>query len=173
MQKPILTIIILCSFLILGIAFLWLPLWRDFRQARLSIRESQEQLQNKEEYFSKLESLDQELRSRQEEMAKVTAALPSSQNSYDIVVFIEKTASRNGLVVQKMELGAASRVEEGSEIFKTAVDFSLLGPYPAFRSFLAELEKTSRLIEVETIIFSNPTPQGIFTFAFRVITHSY
>jgi Tfp pilus assembly protein PilO len=155
------------------IIFFWWPKYQDFNNLRFEVREKKIQLENKEQYFSKLEGYSLKLKEYSSELSKINSALPEDPGIPDLFHFLEKTGSQNGLALEKVHLGKISPLEQNSEIKKTSLDLSFSGSYPAFKSFLSIVEKNARLIGVESISFSTPAKGEIFTFDLTIKTYSY
>jgi Tfp pilus assembly protein PilO len=177
MERPIILYIIFISLLlILGITFFWLPQYRELSDLRLKVAEKKEELRNKEQYFSRLDELAERLRAFDQELAKIESALPLSPDIAETFHFIDATASKNGLILGKTNIGRTIPLELGKEgsMMKTQLSFSVFGSYQALKSFLSELQTSSRLIFAEAISLKEPEErEGIFSFDFIVRTYSY
>lgn len=173
MQKPILYILVFSALLILDFFFVLLPQYQAFSDLRAEVKGKTEELRNKEEYFSQLESISEELKKYASELAKIESALPLTPNIPNTLNFIGRRAQQSGLVLQRSDIGKIQRLQEESPIIKTVLTMSFSGSYPAFRNFLSKVQQSSRLIEVEEISFTSPPTGEIFSFDLKVHTHSY
>jgi Tfp pilus assembly protein PilO len=173
MEQKILISVSLSILLILGIIFLWWPKYQDFNNLRFEVRKKEVQLENKEQYFSELEGYSLKLKGYSSELSKINSALPENPGIPDLLLFLEKTGSQNGLALEKVHLDKISPLEQNSEIKKISLNLSFSGSYPAFKSFLSMVEKNARLIGVESISFSTPAKGEIFTFDLTIKTYSY
>lgn len=172
-QKPIFYTVIFVVLLVVGVLFLWLPQYTDFSNTRAELSAKNVELQNKQEYFLKLQGLSQKLQEHQQELAKVKAGIPSQADTSDTLNFIAATGSQNGLILRNVNIEKTVRVEEWSDIMKTSVEVVFSGTYPAFKNFLTELQSSSKLIGVEEISFKQPEQGEIFTFNLKARMHSY
>lgn len=173
MQRPILTILVILLLLALGIVILWLPQYRDFNDLRLEIKGKKAALETKEQYFSNLERTARRLQEYSSEVSKIDSMLPLSPAVSGLLNFLTKISSENGLLLQRFEAENISPLEAGSDIFKIPLTISVVGPYPAFKNFLAKIQASSRLLEVERVSFSAPATGVIFSFDLKIRTHSY
>ena len=140
---------------------------------KVAIKEKKAELQNKEEYFSELQSLSNKLKDYSSELSKTDAALPAAPGIPDLLNFIGKISSQNGLILQKVNLDSVSPLEEESKILKVSMYLTLSGSYPAFKNFLSSLQKNARLVEVESASFLTPAEGEIIPFDLKIKAYSY
>ncbi|MBZ9571757.1 type 4a pilus biogenesis protein PilO [Patescibacteria group bacterium] len=185
MPRLITAIICLFLTLILGFFIIW-PKYQDLRDLKLEIKTRETELNYREEYFSDLNKISEELKKYEAELSKINDALPDDPSLPSLLNFLEKASSQNGLVFKK--LGSFSTVSlkkptrtatpseqqplSPSEIKETRLGFEVSGSYSALKNFLSTLEKSARLIEIETISFSFEEGE-IFSFALEIKTFSY
>lgn len=172
MQK-IFPIILISFLLIFGIIFFWWPKYQEFSNSKIELNEKKDELRNKEKYFSELERLSLKLKEYTAELDKIDSVLPQNPGITDLLNFLEKESSQNGMVLEKVNLENVSPLGKESEIFKVPLSFSVSGDYPAFKNFLSVLQKNARLIDVESISFSSPGKGEVFSFDIRIKAHSY
>lgn len=173
MQKTIVNTAIIFICLIIGVIFFWWPKCKDFNNLRLNVEEKKTELANKEKYFSELNEVSSKLKEYSTELSNIEAALPSTSTIPELVNFISKKSSQNGLILENVNVEGVSPTEINSKIKKISLSLSLSGFYPAFKSFLYSLQKNARLIEVNSIVFSEPLQGEIFTFNLKIKTYSY
>jgi Tfp pilus assembly protein PilO len=167
-----------------GLFLVW-PKYQRFNTLKLEIEAREIELRYIEEYFSKLNQLSQELKKYENQLSKIDLALPpdSSLTLISLVDFVQKASSQNGLVFKK--LGSFSitlpkpvltpgshRVQPLSKIKEISLDFEVSGSYFALKNFLDTLERSAKLIEVESISFSSKKEE-ISTFDLKIKTFSY
>ena len=184
-------LILISLLLILGIIFFWWPKYQEFGDLKIKLKERKTELENKDKYFSELERLSQKLKEYVSELSIVDSALPGTFGIPDLLNLLQKEASQNGLVLEKVNLESVSSLEgeenkfssspssakadsvKESKIIKIPVSFSVLGKYHAFKNFLQSIQKNARLIEIESISFSSPQKDDVFSFELMIRTHSY
>lgn len=153
---PIISILLLLVLIIAGI-FVWYPKLEEFRGLGLDLKAKQETLQQKEEYFTKLESLEEQLASYEQEFQKINSALPEdvSKAKADILEFIQKASIENGLVLKKTTLSKVAIPKKGEKVFpEIYLTCALSGSYDAFKNFLNAIGNSSRMIETVDIKIS-------------------
>jgi len=159
--------------LILGAGFVWWPKCEEFRWLKSQLEIKEKAIIQKEEYFSKLNTLSKELEGYQEEIAKIESALPDEVSEADFFNFIQKTSSENGLIFKEIySVKISSSKKDGKEISEVSFSISLFGSYLAFKNFLSVIYQSSRLIEVDSIKFSSPPEKkDLFDFDLTLVAH--
>lgn len=152
--------------------FFGLPKYREFSDTRLELKEKKAELENTKKYFSELETLSDSLKASAPELAKIDSALPQEPSIPDLLNFLQKVSSQNGLILEKFDLNRISP-EEKSNVKNISLNLSLQGSYQSFKNFLFSLQRNSRLVEAESIRFSSLEKSGLFTFNLSVKTYSY
>jgi len=169
------------------IVFIWLcvfatvffvswPRYQELKNNQAKIVEKEVELQYKEQYFRDITDTAKELTQYKEELLKVDSILPSDTSIPALFSFLQTAASQNGLTLEGLSLSAVSEVSgaEGLGVKEISVGLSVSGSYSSLQSWLSTLEKTSRLIEVETISFSAPQEADKpFSFNLAIKTHSH
>lgn len=189
-KKLIITIIILCLSFVIGLVFCF-PKFQQTRAAQQQLTLKEAELEKKKAYFEEIDILSEKLKQYPEELAIVDFALPDDFSLPFLFDFFEKIISKNGLsltnISQSSVSGSTSRSsgssaeneileneELGNELEESRTILSLTGSYSSFQNFLYYVEKSARLIEVETVSFSLPQ-EGSSTVKFnlKVKTSSY
>ena len=173
MQKVIINIFIIFLCLILGVIFFGWPEYKNFNNLKLEIEQRKAELENKKKYFSELDSISLKLKEYGSELSKIDSALPATPIAPDLINFLAERSSQNGLILEKIKLDKVSPLQQGSKIQKISLSLSLSGFYPALRSFVYSLQKSAKLVEVDSIMFSQSQPGGIFSFNLKIKTYSY
>ena len=171
MPKKIILFLLLII-LISAAAFFGLPKYQEFSALRLELKGKKTELENKEKYFSELKTLSASLKEFAPELAKIDSALPSGFLIPDLLHFLQKVISQNGLILEEFDFSGISP-EEKSNIKKISLNLSLTGSYQSFKNFLFSLRENSRLIDAESISFASPEKSGLSTFNLKVKTYSY
>lgn len=178
MQRSILIIIV--SFLILLIVggyFLGWPKYQEFEDKKLEVEGKDTEIKQKQEYLSKLEVFSDRLSEYSDELAEIDFALPTEPSIAALFIFFQKISSENGLILKDTDLGGLFSSETlgtpGERIQKMPFSISVTGSYPALKNFLSAVYRNTRLIEVNSISFSSPEEEGLFTFNLALETHAY
>ncbi|MBU6310627.1 type 4a pilus biogenesis protein PilO [Patescibacteria group bacterium] len=80
-------------------------------------------------------------------------------------VLVEKQTSPRATAERQVQIGPDERLYESMRI-----SFTVSGPYATFRSFLADLETSLRLVDVESVSFS-ATDSGVYDFTVSLRTY--
>lgn len=182
--------------LILGMILLW-PKYQELKILTFQVQEKETELQYRQDYLSQLSQISSEFKNYQKELAIIDSALPPEPSLPSLFDHLLKQASSAGLILKKIKLGSISQAKTstvsldekmGQEIQtvieerykEIEVDLELSGLYPAFKDFLLNLEKSARLIEIESFSYSSKkiekeelTKETPLLFEIRIITHSY
>lgn len=173
-QNPILLISIGCFIATIAIsALVLLPRFQDLEIIRKDIVRKQQTLQEERDFFSKIERYKREMNKYQEQLFKVASALPDDAETSlpSLFKFLQINSAQVGLILTEIGSFTISPVE-GKEIKKTQFSFQVIGSYDSFQAFLEILERSARIIKVESISFSEPE-EGLITFDIKVRVHSY
>lgn len=173
MQKTTISVIVLFVCLIAGVIFLWWPKYKDFNNLKLEIAGKKTELETKEKYFSELNNVSSKLKEHSLELSKIDSALPNPPIVPNLINFLAEKSSQNGLILEKVNLDKISSLEKNSKIQKISLSLSLSGFYPALRNFISVLQKSAKLIEIDSIIFSESKTGGVFSFNLKIKTYSY
>jgi Tfp pilus assembly protein PilO len=150
----------LISFLIvlaLGIGLIW-PKFQEFQRIKSELEEKTLEFESQQEYFSKLQKIDTELKNYEEGLKKIDSALPPFFSPPESLRFFQQAAAKSGLVLKTVKLIPESR----------RLNLLLLGSYPALKDFLSEIERSSKMIEVENISFSVASEKEPISFQITV-----
>jgi len=159
----------------LGI-FILIPKYQDYKNLERQVNETNTQLRNKEDYYSDIENNFQELNNYQEALAKVDSALPEDAFLPSLFRFLGNQASQSGLIMKDVKAGQAQLNQEGSEtsdVGVVPVSITLSGAYPSFESFLENVEKSARLIEVKTVAIKPGQQKDSLDFILSIKTQYY
>ena len=121
-------------------------------------------------------SIDEKLESynfiSQENVDRINKMIPSGAESMELVVQIDDMMRKNGLnltnidtkdfIDKKSVLGAAPQL--------LSLSIKARGSYESFRSFVEELEKSLRLIDVNSVKI-NPAGQNDYSFSVEAVSY--
>jgi len=178
-SRPLAIIIGLCLTLLLVAGFS-LPKYQNLKLLQLKVKEKEVELQTERKYFSEIDEAKEKLKKFEQELSKINSALPPDPYLPSLGNFLQIAASQNGLVLKKITSSSTNPLKEefikkgfSSEIKETGVNLTVAGDYPAFKNFLYNLEKTARLIEIESISFSGSEKEAPIDFNLKIKVYSY
>lgn len=147
--------IIISVFAFLIIILLVFPQYQNWKIASLRLTALKEDEKKQNEYFNNLRQIDRDLENYKDALDKIHTALPESSALPQLLNFIQKLASQNGLYFKK--IGAIETKEATqAQLKETKIEIALSGDYQGFKRFVSGLERSARLIEIENINFSYP-----------------
>lgn len=139
---------------IVSIFVLW-PLFQEFKAAQQNLANKRIELENKENYLSKLIQIKQQLEEYEKEIDNILAAVPSSPSLPSLFHHLQQLASEAGLVFEEIGSFSTAPSEDVPGLQTTSFNLKLVGPYSSIKNFLFSTEQSSRLIITENISFSS------------------
>lgn len=162
MSRIITTIIFLAA----AVAFFWLwtmPLFNDIS----ALDAEKASLDNALAKSKELQTLRDNLLSQynaisQDDLGRIDKLLPQQLESGDLITTIENRAKFHNLLLKNINISKVPQSGDSGEAFgalslpykSMPLSFVVSGRYDSFSSFLTELEKNLRLIDVEALSFS-------------------
>ena len=156
--KSITALLILVTIGTLVALVLW-PNFQEFNIIQKSIEAAEVELEGKQNYILSLDKLKVKLDENQESLAKIETALPDDPtvSSLSLSNYLQKITSQSGLILSEAKPFSVAEEKDSSGLRPITFDLKVSGSYPSFKEFLLILEKSARLIEVETISFETVT----------------
>ena len=171
MKNYLIYVITTLSLSILLIFVLVLPAYNDLNDLNNQVFEKEISLQSQQEYFKELENVADRIEGQEEALEKIRSAIPVGSDLANLMNYFQRSASKAGVSMENVSPALiASTI--GKKIHASKVNLVIAGGYPAFKEFLAIIEKSSRLIEVEDISFQSPTQESD-SFNFNLSTKVY
>jgi Tfp pilus assembly protein PilO len=113
-----------------------------------------------------------------EEITRLEKILPANVDTVNLAMNFDSIAARYGISIKSIRT-IESKVDTGSGIVQTTgskpyekvtVSFSFISTYANFRKFMADIEKSLRIIDVKSVSFQT-TESGIYEFQVSVQTY--
>jgi Tfp pilus assembly protein PilO len=162
------------SFLIViavAVLVLW-PKFQELQKLQGDIERERAEIQLKKEYVLMLDEAMAELESNKAEVSKIRTALPVNPSVPSLFNYLQRTASGSGLILTEISPFTVSSSVAFANLKQTVFTIKASGPYPSFKNLISTLEKSARLIEVESISLSSGQEES-FDFNLRLKTFSY
>lgn len=173
MSKPVINIVFIALALIFGIIFV-LPKYQELDRLWQNIGREEEELSKRKEDLQDLRNTAEELKSYQDQLAKINFALPPDPDLPALFDFLQKAASQSGLFLKSISHSATQPSSEIKGLEETSISLELSGSYLSLKNFISNyLEVTSRLIETESIAFSSNPEEGPRDFSLTIKVYSY
>jgi Tfp pilus assembly protein PilO len=185
MSKLYLAIFFIVAALTVG-GVLVLPKYQSLNTINKEIESREIELQSKVDYFTHIKGLESQLQEYEEPLAKINSALPNDPLLPSTFNYLQVTASQTGLIIEEVLVGSAyafgsqaqtrtsSVPAVESDIKATDISVSLSGSYQSLKSFISEIEKSARLIEIQKISFESPKEEdeGLFLFSISMVIYN-
>lgn len=121
------------------------------------IQEKKQELAARENYFKGLRSVSKGLEDYQSQLAKIKSALPEDPQPIVFYDFLQKSTSRSGLVLKSINYDLPGSESSGNQGLKIiSLNLGVVGTIDGFRSLLSILEKSTRIINIESFSFTSP-----------------
>ena len=165
---------------LLIIVYIVLPEFYNFNNFRKELETRNQEIKSIENYHKKINDTFNELKNYEENLEKINSALPDNYFSPSLLNYIQKTSAENGMFLKgaglataptkKAEVSAETETAE-PDIKENYVNITLIGSYDSFKTFLASIEKSSRMIETENILVK--IDEGTLNFILLLKVFSY
>lgn len=174
-MKRILLIPILIFGAFLVCLYLVAPNFQKFFTFRKEIQEKERILSGKKAYFEQLKKDDVKLADFQNELNKINSAVPQEPFLSSLLYFLQKKSSETGVVLASVGVPSIQAAAQGKqvEVKNYSLNLTLSGSLASFENFLKILEKSSRIIDVESFSFSIAKIGNIHNFTISIKVYSY
>ena len=187
------TPIILIGLAIAGFFMFTSPLYNDISELRTQVASYNEALNNSKALENERDKLTKKYNDlNPENLVKLQKLLPDNVDNIRLILEIEKVATPYGMVLKDVKYDATSKDAKGqagtAQTVNTAsaykdygtwnLAFSTEGTYDNFLSFLKDLEKNLRVVDIVSIQFSsntgigaNPSSSLVYKYSFIIKTY--
>lgn len=142
--------------------FLLLPKCQNLRDLQSKVQIKTGELREREEYYAGLKAIMDDLNYYRENLEKIGSALPVGADAAAMMDFAKNAAMNSGLAVKGIEYSGAAGTSAAPDVAADptlpevslknyTISLKLSGSYGNFKSFLAVIENSSRLITVESL----------------------
>ena len=156
---------------LLLIFVLVLPTYNSLGDLNSQIFEKEVSLQSQQEYFWELEDVADRIEGQEESLEKIRSAIPNGRDLANLMNYFQRSASKAGVSMDSISPALVASVK-GQKIRASKINMMISGGYEALKGFLAIVEKSSRLIELENISFQSPNERDDpFSFSISTKVH--
>ncbi len=162
--------------IIIAVAFLafWvvsMPLYDKVTANREALAERTTLLEGRSAIIASIRAITKQYIEHSADVERFASIVPPQKSAAEIVSAIETLATQNG--VQLTTLAVGPTLTQSQNPFQDqTVEIGINGAYPAFKSFLAALEKNIRVIDI-TSVDGSPTTENSPIIAFRIKGNAY
>lgn len=157
-NKPVSTVLLI----IITALFLFLFAIPEYKKSvglKAKIIQKQAEYNGKSVYYANISELVTDIKARQEALDKVDSSLPDEFSLSPLMYFFQQKAAESGLIsksilfaqVTPRTLVQPSSAAPGKEIKDIMFTLELVGNYQGLKNFIYALERSSRIIEVDSI----------------------
>ncbi|MBZ1356696.1 MAG: type 4a pilus biogenesis protein PilO [Candidatus Nealsonbacteria bacterium] len=169
-NKKTLTLFFLAT--LIGL-FVIIPLYQKYLLEGSKLSAEEEKLEIEDRSLEVLRAAEIDLREYQEELGKVRKALPDNPSVASVVSFIEERVRAHGLIFSEIQPFTVSSYPDRGQLKETIISLKIEGAtYPQMKRFLESLEKSIKIIVVESISFELGEEER-FSFDLTLKTYSY
>lgn len=148
-----------------GMILAW-PKYQEYQAQSSLVLGKQTDLETRQEYFKNLAESSAELNNYGPNLAKIESALPDDAKVSTLLDFLESSSMQAGLILKVIDYsfsggnqptivpGSAQTQPVAKSLKPFYVTFTLSGPYQSWKNFLSSVEKTSRMVEIQSVQIS-------------------
>jgi len=152
MKRPLIIAISFYIALALVIGLI-VPKYKDLKAVQGKIAKANLELQYKHDYFSLLGSISEQFKQYEDQLSKIDSAIPAEMSALDVFNFISDASLQNGLILKEIMVEKSVSAKDSPRVKENYINFAVSGSYPSFKNFLSVLEKSARIIQIESISF--------------------
>lgn len=153
--------------------------YAEIKQAKLDIIDYEEALKQSRDILDKREVLLEKYKAfKKEDLDNLKKLLPDHIDNVQLILDLNNIAKKYGMTLKtiKVETGPDSAFESGNQTGKTAfgaitVSFKVSSDYETFVSFLQDVEKSLRIVDVTDLTFTSPDKTTNYDFGITIKTY--
>lgn len=169
-----LAIVVILLLLAFGLAvFVIWPDWQEFSRLAQKLDLEKERLAQMENYFAKLEEINERLKGYEDKKEQLDAALPSRLSVPEFFIYLQEASDRNGVILEDLASPSIGESKLRTGLKEASFSLSFKGQYSALKNLLSSFWRNAKLIEVDSMSFSAPGEGNIIDFNVKVRTYSY
>ncbi len=158
-NKPVSAIIIIIIALIILFLFT-MPKYQKYNESQKSLVQKQVEYSTKAAYYANIEKLIGNIQSKKDGLQKIDSALPPRFYFAPLVYFFGAKGLENGVTVKSITFSSIAPPTLSQTPSSIAFKINVSANYEHFKKFLASLDRSARLFEVNAISFSASANAG-------------
>lgn len=193
MTRILIGVILIFGIVVVGYVYLF-PEWQKFQGLKQETKDLQAINQELDVLTQNRDTLIEAInRISKDDLDRIDQSMPQGQQAASLLVYFESLAGKNGLALKSIDLSekvqsaaaagsGSSQPKPGGAVvpapqtsLSSIKDFPLtmhlIGTYDSFKGFLRALEKSSRIIDVKTVVFASSGVGGVFNFTVQAKTY--
>ncbi|TFB07954.1 hypothetical protein E3V08_05935 [Candidatus Atribacteria bacterium MT.SAG.1] len=146
---------------LLATVYIILPEFYNFKNFKEELEIKNQEIESIEDYHQKIITAFDELKNYENSLEKINFALPDSYSAPSLFNYLQKTSAESGMFLENVSLAIAPIKKAGvlaeaktskQDLKEEYVNINLIGSYDSFKTFLKSIERSSRMIETESIL---------------------
>ncbi len=113
-----------------------------------------------------------------EDLNRIDTMLPDSIDTVRLIIDINTLASRYGMSIGNISIGSPDEAQgngalgpSSDDYGRLSLSFTVLSTYDRFRAFLADLERSLRLVDITSLSFGTPEQNGLTSYDVTFTTY--
>ncbi len=169
----------------IGVFFFFVdPQYKEVKALRIRHAENEKMLDKAKELRAKRDELNQRYKNiSEEERNKLTKAVPETVDNVQLIFDIDNIARKYGIVLKGISVSGGTEKDANKPASRQVVDktgqrngtitlgFSFSTSYDSFKSFLADLEESLRLVDVTDFSISANDTNNIYDYSIKLNTY--
>jgi Tfp pilus assembly protein PilO len=164
----------------IGIVVYVVPTFQETQEVKTEEQELDRALANARRLQERRAELTTQFNSfTDEELEAIDTLVPDNIDNVKLIIELDALASRHGLAIQNINVVDDSNQATNEELALVAeqeygtieLDFTVTGPYERFVSFVEDVERSLRLIDVQSIAFQSIAQGANYQYSLRVRTY--
>lgn len=143
--------------LLVGIGW---PLFQGMRALEAEAGARDAMLQDRTKTVADILALAQTYDNRATDVNRVSAIVPSTPTVPDLISALESIAYRSSMYLSNISLKEAKQPASANDVTAMTISVTVDGAYGSLETFLQDLEKNIRLIDVQSITVSPADPDN-------------
>jgi Tfp pilus assembly protein PilO len=156
----LIVILVMFATTVAGVFLFVLPKYEELKKIDYELLQKQGEYNSESVYYAKIAQVAADIEARKDALAKVDSALPSNFYFAPLVSFFQKKGDENGVVVKAVLFAPVPPVTEDKEVRNVHFSVNVVGNYQGFKNFLAALDSSARLFQINTISFASTDVSG-------------
>lgn len=138
-----------------------LPNYDETKVFKKAVTERESLLKSRKEIMGQLDNLKKDYQKNKEEIDKISIIIPAEKHIPELVSAIENIAGTTGLALTTFNISDNFNKEADKEVRSLNLNAKLVGSYDAYRGFIAVIETSQRLIDVEISKITRDEESGV------------
>jgi Tfp pilus assembly protein PilO len=166
---------------VIGVVAYVVPTFKSAQEIKVEEQELDNALANSRRLQERRAELTEQFNAfTDNEKDTLETLLPDNIDNVNLIIELDALASRHGLAIQNINVVNEDQdaIEDGATVVSSNQDydsvqlqFSLEGPYEPFVDFVEDVERSLRLIDVESIAFQSVA--GSNSYQYDVLVRTY